>query len=276
MYFFEGIDYSKDPSSEDQKSFDRMLEEQMAEFQKAAGEGRALRHKAGFSLSVAFALPARKRKPLTEAELELRQQRRQEAAAKKAKMIEDKKKQEQEERQRKKMAWWESCGYRSLCLQPVDSEEEGQDEEDDSSVCSTDSNSTDIHYVLGDVTHPHTARGDAIIVHCVDDSGRWGRGGLFTALEMRSDEPQKQYELAGKMKDLELGNVFLFPIDDKQSRLDGQDQLALIVAQQRDKANNLSGILLSALEEGLKKIYSAAKKNSGMEKHKTNKTCNKN
>ncbi|MEQ2225101.1 Chromodomain-helicase-DNA-binding protein 1-like [Ilyodon furcidens] len=276
MYFFEGIDYSKDPSSEDQKSFDRMLEEQMAEFQKAAGEGRALRRKAGFSLSVAFALPARKRKPLTEAELELRQQRRQEAAAKKAKMIEDKKKQEQEERQRKKMAWWESCGYRSLCLQPVDSEEEGEDEEDDSSVCSTDSNSTDIHYVLGDVTHPHTARGDAIIVHCVDDSGRWGRGGLFTALEMRSDEPRKQYELAGKMKDLELGNVFLFPIDDKQSRLDGQDQLALIVAQQRDKANNLSGILLSALEEGLKKIYSAAKKNSGMEKHKTNKPCNKN
>lgn len=35
---------------------------------------------------------------------------------------------------------------------------------------------------------------------CVDDSGRWGRGGLFTALEVRSDEPRKQYELAGKMK----------------------------------------------------------------------------
>lgn len=40
-------------------------------------------------------------------------------------------------------------------------------EEDDSSVCSTDSDSTAIHYVLGDVTHPHTAQGDAIIVHCV-------------------------------------------------------------------------------------------------------------
>lgn len=33
----------------------------------------------------------------------------------------------------------------------------------------------------------------------VDDSGRWGNGGLFTALEMRSDEPRKQYDLAGKM-----------------------------------------------------------------------------
>lgn len=36
-------------------------------------------------------------------------------------------------------------------------------------------------------------------------------------------------------------------------------QLALIVAQTRDKANNLSGILLSALEEGLRKISRVAK-----------------
>lgn len=50
MYFFEGKDYSKDPSSDDQKSFDRLLEEQLAEFQRAAGEGRALRHKAGVRL----------------------------------------------------------------------------------------------------------------------------------------------------------------------------------------------------------------------------------
>uniref|UniRef100_A0A4W5L3R5 Uncharacterized protein n=1 Tax=Hucho hucho TaxID=62062 RepID=A0A4W5L3R5_9TELE len=63
--------------------------------------------------------------------------------------------------------------------------------------------------------------------HLVDDSGRWGRGGLFTALENRSDEPRKQYERAGKMKDLELGSVLLFPVDDKQSRLDGQDQVSI-------------------------------------------------
>uniref|UniRef100_A0A667XVT5 Chromodomain-helicase-DNA-binding protein 1-like n=1 Tax=Myripristis murdjan TaxID=586833 RepID=A0A667XVT5_9TELE len=205
------------------------------------------------------------RKQLSEAELELRRQKRQEAAAKRAKLQEDMKRKQQEQKYKKKMAWWESCGYRSLCLQSVDSEEEEEEEEEeageDSSICSTDSDHTAIHYVLGDVTHPHAAQEDAIIVHCVDDSGRWGRGGLFTALEVRSDEPRKQYELAGKMKDLDLGNVLLFPIDDKQSRLDGQDQLALIVAQQRDKSNNLSGILLTALDEGLKKIYSAAKRN---------------
>ncbi|XP_039668073.1 chromodomain-helicase-DNA-binding protein 1-like [Perca fluviatilis] len=268
MYYFEGKDYSKDPSSEDQMSFECLLEEQLAEFQRAAGEGRALRHKAGLSLSVALGMPTRKRKLLTEAELELRRQRREEASAKRAKIQEDLKKKQQEQKYKKKMAWWESCGYRSPCLSSMDSEEEGgggeeeeeEEEEDDSSVCSTDSDSTAIHYVLGDVTHPHAAQADAIIVHCVDDSGRWGRGGLFTALELRSDEPRKKYELAGKMKDLDLGNVLLFPIDDKQSRLDGQDQLALIVAQQRDKANNLSGILLTALDEALKKIYTAAKR----------------
>lgn len=136
-----------------------------------------------------------------------------------------------------------------------------EEENDNSSVTSTDSEHTAIHYVLGDVTHPQAEREDAIIVHCVDDSGRWGRGGLFTALEVRSDEVRKQYELAGDMDDLELGNVLLFPIDDKQSRLSGRDHLALIVAQRRDKANNLSGIQLPALEEGLKKIYRAAKQN---------------
>uniref|UniRef100_A0A667YDN3 Chromodomain helicase DNA binding protein 1-like n=1 Tax=Myripristis murdjan TaxID=586833 RepID=A0A667YDN3_9TELE len=271
MYYFEGKDYSKDPSIEDQKIFVRLLEEQQAELQEAAAEGRALRNKTSVGFCHLYSLlPGTCSisdiiRYLSEAELELRRQKRQEAAAKRAKLQEDMKRKQQEQKYKKKMAWWESCGYRSLCLQSVDSEEEEEEEEEeageDSSICSTDSDHTAIHYVLGDVTHPHAAQEDAIIVHCVDDSGRWGRGGLFTALEVRSDEPRKQYELAGKMKDLDLGNVLLFPIDDKQSRLDGQDQLALIVAQQRDKSNNLSGILLTALDEGLKKIYSAAKRN---------------
>lgn len=126
------------------------------------------------------------------------------------------------------MAWWQSCGYTTRSLPSTDSEEEEaeaeEEEEDESSACPTDPDTADIHYVLGDVTHPHSAEGDAIIVHCVgrkhgftlaeshtppgdvrcvvfvDDSGWWGTGGLFTALEMRSDEPRKQYDLAGRMK----------------------------------------------------------------------------
>lgn len=68
------------------------------------------------------------------------------------------------------MAWWESCGYRTRSLPPADSEEEDDDEEeeeDESSMCATGSDTMDIHYVLGDVTHPHSAEGDAIIIHCV-------------------------------------------------------------------------------------------------------------
>lgn len=40
-------------------------------------------------------------------------------------------------------------------------------------------------------------------------------------------------------------------------------QLALVVAQHRDRTNVLSGIKMAALEEGLKKILLAAKKKKG-------------
>ena len=40
----------------------------------------------------------------------------------------------------------------------------------------------------------------AILRYSTDDSGRWGSGGLFTALSRRSALPKEQYELAGKMK----------------------------------------------------------------------------
>ncbi|KAB5583814.1 hypothetical protein PHYPO_G00099960 [Pangasianodon hypophthalmus] len=264
MYYFEGKDYSKIPSTEDEKRFELMLEEQSAALEDAGKEGPSLRHKAGVLFSGHLATPSRIKRPLTESELEERRQKRQEAAAKRAKLQEEKKRQREEQKYKKKMAWWASCGYKSLCLPSADSEGEDVDEEEEeegdvSSVNSTDSDDTAIRYVLGDVTHPQAEREDAIIVHCVDDSGHWGRGGLFTALEIRSDEVKKQYELAGDMEDLDLGNVLLFSIDDKQSRLSGRDYLALIVAQRRDKANKLSGIYLTALDEGLKKIYRAAK-----------------
>uniref|UniRef100_A0AAZ3SG76 Chromodomain helicase DNA binding protein 1-like n=1 Tax=Oncorhynchus tshawytscha TaxID=74940 RepID=A0AAZ3SG76_ONCTS len=226
MYYFEGRDYSREVSSEDQRTFSRLLEEEAG-----GGERRATRHNDEVRLCDRL---------LTSTLLDYS------GSGIMRRLC-------------CRMAWWESSGYRSLCLPSVESEEE--EEADDLSVTSTDSEHSAISYVLGDVTHPYANQEDAIIVHCVDDSGRWGRGGLFTALENRSDAPCKQYELAGKMKDLELGSVLLFPVDDKQSRLDGQDQVALIVAQQRARDNSLSGIHLSALEEGLQKIYRVAKTN---------------
>ncbi|XP_071665447.1 chromodomain-helicase-DNA-binding protein 1-like isoform X2 [Patagioenas fasciata] len=206
----------------------------------------------------------RRKHLLSAEELEARKKKRQEAAAKRARLIEERKKAKAEAEHKKKMAWWEANHYTSTCLPSEESESEEPFEEDKAGLNVDleykDADLNCIKYVMGDVTHPKAEEEDAIIVHCLDDSGRWGRGGLFTALEARSDQPKKIYEMAGKMKDLELGGTLLFPIDDKKSKRKGQDLLALIVAQHRDRSNNLSGIKLSALEKGLKKIYLAAKK----------------
>uniref|UniRef100_A0A452TZ53 Chromodomain-helicase-DNA-binding protein 1-like n=1 Tax=Ursus maritimus TaxID=29073 RepID=A0A452TZ53_URSMA len=255
MYLFEGKDYSKEPSKEDRKSFEQLVNLQKTLLEKTSQEGRLLRNKSSGS--------TKRKQILSPEELENRRKKRQEAAAKRKRLMEEKKRKKEEAEHEKKMAWWESNNYQSFCLPSEESEPEDlEDREDESSaqLDYEDPDSTAIKYVSGDVTHPQAGAEDAIIVHCVDDSGRWGRGGLFTALETRSAEPRKIYELAGKMKDLNLGGVLLFPIDDKESRNEGQDLLALIVAQHRDRSNVLSGIKMAALEEGLKKICLAAKR----------------
>ena len=48
-------------------------------------------------------------------------------------------------------------------------------------------------------------------------------GGVFSALSARSAEPQKVYELAGKMKDLNLGDAHILHIDDLMRRPSGKD-----------------------------------------------------
>nr|XP_054368627.1 chromodomain-helicase-DNA-binding protein 1-like isoform X6 [Mirounga angustirostris] len=263
MYLFEGKDYSKEPSKEDRKSFEQLVNLQKTLLEKTTQEGRLLRNKSSV-LHPGLAEGSTKRKRiLSPEELEDRRKKRQDAAAKRKRIMEEKKRKKEEAEHEKKMAWWESNNYQSFCLPSEESEPEDlEDREEESSaqLDYEDPDSSAIKYVSGDVTHPQAGAEDAVIVHCVDDSGRWGRGGLFTALETRSAEPRKIYELAGKMKDLNLGGVLLFPIDDKESRNKGQDLLALIVAQHRDRSNVLSGIKMAALEEGLKKIYLAAKR----------------
>ncbi|XP_008759575.1 chromodomain-helicase-DNA-binding protein 1-like isoform X4 [Rattus norvegicus] len=265
MYLFEGRDYSKEPSKEDRKSFEQLVNLQKTLLEKTSHGGRSLRNKGSVLIPGLAEGPIKRKKILSPEELEDRQKKRQEAAAKRKKLMEEKKKAKEEAEHRKKMAWWESNGYQSFCLPSEDSELEDLEDLEDGDETSAeldyeDLDLTSINYVSGDVTHPQAGEEDAVIVHCVDDSGRWGRGGLFTALEARSAEPRKIYELAGKMKDLSLGDVLLFPIDDKESRDKGQDLLALVVAQHRDRTNVLSGIKMAALEEGLKKILLAAKK----------------
>ncbi|XP_005231178.2 chromodomain-helicase-DNA-binding protein 1-like isoform X1 [Falco peregrinus] len=264
MYVYEGKDYSKEPSREDEKAFDQLLDLQKALTEGTSKEGRALRNKANALLTGLQEQSTRRKHLLSAEELDARRKKRQEAAAKRARLMEEKKAAKAEAERKKKMAWWEANHYTSTCLPSEESDFEEESEEDQAGLSvDLDYKNADLNcikYVMGDVTHPKAEEEDAIIVHCLDDSGHWGRGGLFTALEARSDQPRKIYEMAGKMKDLELGGTLLFPIDDKKSRKKGQDLLALIVAQHRDQSNNLSGIKLSALEKGLKKISLAAKK----------------
>ncbi|XP_042539879.1 chromodomain-helicase-DNA-binding protein 1-like [Dipodomys spectabilis] len=264
MYLFEGKDYSKEPSKEDKKSFEQLVTLQKTLLlEKMSQEGRSLRKKGTVLIPGLVEGTSKRKRVLSPEELEERRKKREEAAAKRKRQVEERRKAKKEAEHKKKMTWWESSGYQSFCLPSEDSEpEELEDEveEDSSDLDYGDPDSTSIKYISGDVTHPQAGAEDALIVHCVDDSGRWGRGGLFTALEARSAEPRKRYELAGKMQDLSMGGVLLFPIDDKVSRDKGHDLLALVVAQHRDRANTLSGIRMAALEEGLKKIYVAAKK----------------
>ncbi|KAK3608755.1 hypothetical protein CHS0354_005846 [Potamilus streckersoni] len=157
---------------------------------------------------------------------------------------------------------WRANSYKS-CNISMESDEEVEEEEEkeerNEEEESVQPRKRDIHYVIGDVTHPQDTGSDInIIIHCADDSGRWGRGGLFTAVSARSDSPQQKYDLAGRMKDLELGDCHLFPMDYKEV-----DMLGLIIAQHRDRKNNLSGIHLSALSQGLKRIFHVAKSRKG-------------
>ncbi|PNJ85181.1 CHD1L isoform 3 [Pongo abelii] len=263
MYLFEGKDYSKEPSKEDRKSFEQLVNLQKTLLEKTSQEGRSLRNKGSVLIPGLVEGSTKRKRVLSPEELEDRQKKRQEAAAKRRRLIEEKKRQKEEAEHKKKMAWWESNNYQSFCLPSEESEPEDLENGEDESSAELDyqdPDATSLKYVSGDVTHPQAGAEDALIVHCVDDSGHWGKGGLFTALEKRSAEPRKIYELAGKMKDLSLGGVLLFPVDDKESRNKGQDLLALIVAQHRDRSNVLSGIKMAALEEGLKKIFLAAKK----------------
>ncbi|KAL7988404.1 hypothetical protein Chor_007323 [Crotalus horridus] len=265
MYIFEGKDYSKETSQGDKKAYDNLLEHQKTFLEDLSQGGSILRNKENV-LMTADMRPSKKRQKLSPEELKVRQKKMQEGVAKRARLREEKRQRATEIEQQKKIALWEANHYQSCCLKSEESSEEEDEEEEKSQLHLeyTDSEQTSIKYIMGDVTHPIVGDEDAIIVHCVDDSGHWGRGGLFTALGNRSDQSKKIYELAGKMKDLTLGGTLLFYIDDKESRNKGTDLLALIVAQHRDHSNNLSGIKLPALEKGLKKIYQEAKKRNGM------------
>ncbi|CAI2732022.1 unnamed protein product [Schistosoma spindalis] len=54
----------------------------------------------------------------------------------------------------------------------------------------------------------------------IDDSGHWSHGGIFRALDRRSNNQIKDaYELAGQMDDLNLGDCLIVPIENSENSL---------------------------------------------------------
>lgn len=135
---------------------------------------------------------------------------------------------EAEERQKmkeqRKLKKWSEAGYTSHSLpEPSDEDlqamiDEEDDEEDDTSY---------MHYVSGDVTQPCVDK--CIVVQCVDNSGSWGSGGVFSALSAVTKSPENQYELAADMKDLHEGDAHLIPCEDVSDY--NHYKVALLIAQ---------------------------------------------
>lgn len=268
MYEFEGTDYSKEPTADDIKAFEQLLAVEQEILEEDTSAGRLRRGKSTKLLELFPEVKRKPRKPLTAEELEERNAKRKEAAEKRAKLAEEKRIKREEQRIKKREAMWKEAGYISSCVQ-IESDEEKEEEENGEEEMFDLSQEEDvvevtkktaINYVSGDVTRPVKAGTLVnVIVHCADDSGGWGKGGIFSAIERRSTGPQEQYELAGDMGDLDLGDCHLIALDDKHTRDGEEDWLALIIGQHRDKYNNLSGIKLSALQQGLKAVHYLAK-----------------
>lgn len=120
----------------------------------------------------------------------------------------------------KKLSKWEALGYQSLSVEDPDQPPVGNIMSDSGAV----------HFVYGDCTQPSKVHSSepAIIFSCIDDSGNWGRGGMFDALAKVSLSIPSAYDRASEFKDLHLGDLHLIEI--KEDREDQNDVACLWVA----------------------------------------------
>ncbi|KAL2633919.1 hypothetical protein R1flu_005398 [Riccia fluitans] len=158
-------------------------------------------------------------------------------------------------------AKWATGGYKYMAFSEPDEEidtrieEEEKGEEEDY-----------VHFLVGDCTKPSLATNEAALIFwCVDNSGNWGRGGVFDALSRLSRSIPEVYEAAYSAGDLQLGDVHLVRVPDSGTN-GGLDELwvALCVVQSYDGRRKIprSDISLSHLESCLCKIATAAGRHS--------------
>ncbi|ONK72933.1 uncharacterized protein A4U43_C04F25090 [Asparagus officinalis] len=167
----------------------------------------------------------------------------------------DKKKAEE-----KRLAKWEALGYQSLAVKdPVSVT--------DSAILS---DSGSVQYVYGDCTKPEKTRPSesAIIFSCVDNSGKWGHGGMFDALACLSTSIPNAYCRAFECGDLHTGDLHLIKLNgssgDKIIDGDSLRWVALAVVQSYNPRRKVprSNISIADLEQCLSKASFSAAQNS--------------
>ncbi|KAL7233643.1 hypothetical protein ACSBR1_017287 [Camellia fascicularis] len=160
----------------------------------------------------------------------------------------------------KKVSRWEALGYHSLSVNDPICPPNGDMMSDSGSV----------HFVYGDCTRPSKIcpSDPAIIFSCVDDSGNWGHGGMFDALEKLSASVSSAYHRASEVKDLHLGDLHLIEIKedhDEQTNYGNAPQwVALAVVQSYNPKRKVprSNISIPDLECCLSKASFSAAQNS--------------
>ncbi|EOA26554.1 hypothetical protein CARUB_v10022613mg [Capsella rubella] len=162
----------------------------------------------------------------------------------------------------KKLATWEAHGYQSLSVEEPIFPDDVDSRSDAGSV----------NFVYGDCTNPSTITHEpAIIFSCVDDSGNWGRGGMFDALSKLSETVPDAYHRASEFKDLHLGDLHLIKIDDNDDQQTIEENkplwVALAVTQSYNPRRKVprSSISIPDLERCLAKAsFSASQKSASL------------
>ncbi|VDM08950.1 unnamed protein product [Wuchereria bancrofti] len=188
IYIFEGHDYKQD----------------VAVLQDILSESKAVELVRNTSVRQSLPVGRRIRKPISKEEIEKRVKKRRETLEQKKRLREEEIERKRKEQETRKAMKWLKNNYKSssLPLQEVHDVQHGD-------------SSTDFgpHFVYGSVTDtlkvPTDNSDHALIVHVVDDSGSFGRGGVFDALRRKSQQIVDRYELAGKMDDLHVGDAHL-------------------------------------------------------------------
>ncbi|KAK9911110.1 hypothetical protein M0R45_035033 [Rubus argutus] len=163
----------------------------------------------------------------------------------------------------KKLSKWVDLGYQSLSV------------EDPISPVDRDmmSDSGSVQFVYGDCTQPSKVcpSEPAIIFSCVDDSGRWGHGGMFDALEKLSASVPDAYQRASEFDDLHLGDLHLIELneDSNEQKMDSNHPqwVALAVVQSYSPRRKVprSKISIPDLEHCLSKAsFSAAQSSASI------------